>query len=265
VTSLQRFYRPILIRIYPIWTRLPDSVRMRGHQFLKHIGVRSQIAQMLAPAADGFMTPTPATPPAIASSMHRIAESGPTGDYYEFGLYRGYTFYQAQRAADAAGLRDMQFFGFDSFAGLPEITGIDTGLDFNQGDYAASRETVTHYLNKYRVDWQRTHLIEGFYEDLLQPALKEQYQMRPVAVALIDCDLYHSTVPVLQFLDSLLQDGSILLFDDWNCFNAADDRGERRAFTEFLDARPCWYAEPNLSFGWHGQSFIMRKRDDSQP
>ena len=34
-------------------------------------------------------------------------------------------------------------------------------------------------------------------------------------VTLIDCDLYKSTLSVLAFLEDLLQEGSMLLFDDW--------------------------------------------------
>ena len=85
--------------------------------------------------------------------------------------------------------------------------------------------------------------------------------MKPVMLALIDCDLYSSTVSVLDFLDNLLQDGSILMFDDWNCFGKSDERGERRAFREFLARHPIWRADPFVSFGWHGQSFVLSQVD----
>ncbi len=124
----------------------------------------------------------------------------------------------------------MRFFGFDSFAGLPRPEGIDaTTEEFHEGDYRCDRQQVAASLTTYGFDWSRAELIAGFFDDSLRPALVQQHSMRPVAVALIDCDLYSSTVPVLRFLAPQLQDGSILLFDDWNCFGASDAHGQRRA------------------------------------
>ena len=78
-------------------------------------------------------------------------------------------------------------------------------------------------------------------------------------MVLIDCDLYQSTVPVLAFLDDLLQEGSIVLFDDWYCFGDSDDRGEPRAFNEFLADHPQWTAESWIDFPVYGKAFVMRR------
>ena len=101
------------------------------------------------------------------------------------------------------------------------------------------------------------HLVEGWYEESLTPTLKSALDPSKVGVALVDCDLYQSTVPVLRFLASLLQEGSILLFDDWNCFDRSDQKGERRAFREFLIENPQLAAERWLTFGRRGQAFVM--------
>jgi O-methyltransferase len=249
--------------IYRHWRRLPNPVRQLIGTALDAFHLRTPLANLFVPNpnSNGFFTFCPQTPPAIYKSLQRVSEAGPAGDYYEFGLYRGYTFWYAQRSADLLGLKGMRFFGFDSFEGLPALKGPDVGGEFSQGDYAASREEVQRYLSKYGVDWSRTYLIEGYYEDSLNPQAKTKLRMKTASVVLIDCDLYHSTVPVLQFLDDLLQDGSILLFDDWNNFQGSDEKGERRAFHEFLGERPYWHAEPYISFGWHGQAFILRSRN----
>lgn len=54
----------------------------------------------------------------------------------------------------------------------------------------------------------------------------------------IDCDLYKSTVPVLDFVRGFLQVGTVIVFDDWNCYHARPDHGERRAWAEFVQANP---------------------------
>ena len=45
------------------------------------------------------------------------------GDYYEFGLFRGFTFLTAYQTAESLGISNMQFHGFDSFEGLPDLEG----------------------------------------------------------------------------------------------------------------------------------------------
>ena len=58
------------------------------------------------------------------------------------------------------------------------------------------------------------------------------------AVIYIDCDLYSSTVPILEFCKPFLQLGTIIVFDDWFCFHGLNNKGERLAFSEFRSANP---------------------------
>ncbi|HEX8098457.1 MAG TPA: TylF/MycF/NovP-related O-methyltransferase [Pyrinomonadaceae bacterium] len=248
--------------IYRVWSGLPRSVRRPISTVFDHLNLRSRLlGYMGLGRRDGFITMTPETPPAIYECLKRTAEAGPAGDYYEFGMFRGYSFWYAQASARRLRLDRMRFFGFDSFQGLPEPEG-DESVEFARGDYACGRAEVEGYLNKYGVDWSRTTLVEGFYNESLKPELKAERGMRPAAVVLIDCDLYTSTRDVLAFIDDLLQDGTVLMFDDWNCFSGSDEAGERKAFREYLASRPQWRAEEYISFGWHGQAFVLRAAQD---
>jgi O-methyltransferase len=208
----------------------------------------------------GFFALSNGGPAALDTVMARIAAHGPVGDYYEFGLYRGYTFWYAQRAADRAGVRDMRFLGFDSFAGLPDVRGEDkkAGI-FIPGDYLCEREDVERQITAHGFDWSRAALIEGFFDESLTPATKQEHGAGRAALVMVDCDLYQSTVPVLAFLADLLQDGTVVLFDDWYCFGGEGDRGEPRAFREFLEAHPDWQAEWLMDFPTYGKVFVMRR------
>jgi hypothetical protein len=75
---------------------------------------------------------------------------------------------------------------------------------------------------------------------------------------MIDCDLYSSTVEVLNFLGELIGERTVLIMDDWNCFGADDDRGQRRAMREFLETQPHLRLEPLVSYGPNSQSFVVR-------
>jgi O-methyltransferase len=209
----------------------------------------------------GFDAATKTTVEGIEKAFAHAQEQGALedGDYYEFGLFKGYSFWAAQKAADARGAHSMRFFGFDSFAGLPDVSGPDkteTG-DFYKGQYACAYDAVRDALDNAGVDWDRTVLIPGYFSESLTPELRDKHGMRDVAIALIDCDLYASTADVLRFVDPLIRDRSILIFDDWNCFDGDNDKGQRRAFREYLARRADLKAEPLYAYGSWGQAFSM--------
>ena len=210
-----------------------------------------------------FDTANPDVIPALQKSLEQLKEFGlaTEGNYCEFGVFKGYAFWQAQQTATRLGFDQMRFFGFDSFEGLPALTPLDQTQhnEFYQGQYRCSKQQVEKYLNQHGVDWEKTVLIEGFFSSSLTQRTKEQYGLHKVALALIDCDLYASTVEVLRFLNDMITTGTILIFDDWNCFNQDDNRGQRRAFREFLASHPVWEARPLFSYGLYGQVFVMQR------
>jgi len=256
--------------VYRVWSSTPRPIRSAAKAAVGALLSQPLLQKIAchAPSSDEFMGAAPDNVPAVAQSLALASSQNLAGDYYEFGLWRGYSFWHAQQSARELGLSRMRFWGFDSFAGLQEAEGTEApppGHDATRGGvkkgaFSCSKDQVIANLTEYGVDWSQTTLIEGWYDQSLTPALKQSLGLKPVAVALIDCDLYVSTVPVLAFLADLLQEGSILLFDDWNLFDASDAMGERKAFREFLEAHPDWEAETYIKFGWHGQAFIMHPR-----
>ena len=173
------------------------------------------------------------------------------GDYYEFGIYKGYCLWYAGTIARKHGLR-MRFFGFDSFAGIPKPTGIDANGDFYEGQFACSLSSVRHNLVSHGADMSSITLVKGYFNHSLVRAAYTKYKLKKIAIALIDCDLYSSTNSVLEFVKPLLQKHTILLFDDWNSFDADENRGQRRSLREFLERNPTIKLEKGYTFGWHG-------------
>ena len=239
------------------------SPRLLTAKLLRALGVNKIAHRAYYKYVHGFNTANKFVLPAIERCFQELVESGSpvSGDYMEFGLFKGYSFWYVQQVARRLNLHSMRFFGFDSFAGLPEPRGVDVTPDehFYEGQFNCSRATVERNLDAEGVDWDRTFLIEGFFSDSLTLELRRKYSMKRVALALIDCDLYESTAHVLNFLKPMLDDGTILLFDDWNAFDASDAKGQRRALREFLGAGP-WGAEPLFAYGHYGQVFVMRRK-----
>jgi hypothetical protein len=209
-----------------------------------------------------FRICSPATAPELAHCLFELHRDGllDGGSYYEFGIFRGYALWFVQDMVRRLGVSDFHCHGFDSFQGLPATSGIgDDGAPWSAGDYAVPKWQVEQYLREFNGDFSRISLHEGFFSDELFASLKEKVSFGRAPLVLVDCDLYASTVPVLKFVRDYLADGSIMLFDDYNCFNAADDRGQRRALREFLGENPNIRVEPLRTFGRYGQGFRIRR------
>jgi len=182
-------------------------------------------------------------------------------DVLEFGIFRGFNVWFTQAYCRAKGISDLRWFGFDSFFGLPEIAGPDASGAFKEGEFSAYREDVEYYFNRFGVDWSRTVLVDGFFSDTLNENTRARHQVRNCALAIVDCDLYSSTVEVLNFLEGLLAPSAVLYFDDWDDFRSTD-QGEPRAFKEFADRTGSQFSVVELELPpgiTKGKAFNLRR------
>lgn len=194
-------------------------------------------------------------------AMDFAVQSRLEGDYLEFGVNRGGSFVSAYHFAKRSKMESIRFYAFDSFQGLPEITGIDAeGFShFREGTFACDIEEFRRILSKKKVDLERVSLIPGWYDEVLNEETKKKLPIKTAAIIWIDCDLYESTVPVLNFITDYVQDGTVLIFDDWFCFRGDPNRGERKAFKEWLDKNPSIKVSEFRKFDWGGNSFIIHR------
>lgn len=175
------------------------------------------------------------------------------GYYMEFGSHEANTMRMAWRAFGS--LFDWDFIAFDSFQGLPDIAPIDRQKIWGKGRLETAEEEFLRLCRKAGMTSDRLRTVKGFYDDSLTPELQQQLLPKKAAVVYVDCDLYKSTIPVLKFVKPFLQPGTIIVFDDWNCFLGDPERGERRAWREFCEANPELRFEPFVQTGMQA-SFI---------
>ena len=77
----------------------------------------------------------------------------------------------------------------------------------------------------------RISTVKGFFEKSLENFSFPKNSK--IALVYIDCDYYTSTKTVLNFLTDYLSHGMIIAFDDWDCYFADNQRGQRLAFQEW--------------------------------
>lgn len=173
-------------------------------------------------------------------AIDTLAGNGLTGDYYEFGVFRGRSFtlcheYLRERL-DAAQFSAMRFAAFDSFEGLPATNDPTAPPQYHKGAYAAPRDVFEAACQRAHISSAQLVIIPGFYEESLA---RRDTQTRlinsRVALCYIDCDIYESAVPVLRFIKPRLQTGSLIVFDDWHRHHATERYGLRRAVKEWQE------------------------------
>lgn len=158
------------------------------------------------------------------------------GDYFEFGCHSGYGLSIFHSAIASQKINKMRFFAFDSFEGFPTITETDNYHAYKKGMLAYAYEEFQQVLKVNKMN--DVIPIKGFFEDVLTDELKGRYEMNHAAIVFIDCDLYASTKVVLEFIKSMLQTGTIVIFDDYWIFRGDENRGEQKALSEFQQKYP---------------------------
>ncbi len=195
---------------------------------------------------------------------------GIPGDIVEFGVFTGRSLALLAQghAFDSKGMT-RRIVGFDSFDGLPASaeeharwregacrTGGAEWHPFVRPGARVTPEIVMRLFAACALPAPELHV--GLFDESVPPVVPSRYPA--IAVAHIDCDLYESTRSALEAIAPALQDGTMLLFDDWFHYRGHPCRGESRAFDEFLDAHREWHGVHYRSYGTFCNAFILSRR-----
>lgn len=208
------------------------------------------------------------------------------GDYLEFGVFNGSSFIKAFKTVkqvyeeryteyiDAAGLysaeykaevnriwNNMRFFAFDSFQGLPSLNDLDNESKiFSKGKFSFSLEDFKINLENNSVDMNKVEIVPGWFEETCCQETIDRRDMKHASIVYVDCDLYESAKTVLNFIEPLMVDGTVLIFDDWYCFRGNPNLGEQCAFREWSQVLDNWtFTEYQKEGAWRN-SFIANKK-----
>jgi predicted O-methyltransferase YrrM len=210
---------------------------------------------------------------ALTSHTHFLHQENIDGDIAEFGTGYGTTaVFLAAAMADASlapvapwaasqATQVRQLHLFDSFQGLPSITHpLDIAAGWKEGLFRdKSAPELRRMVEKYLAG-DRIVVHAGWFKDTLTsiPANKK------FSLLHIDCDIYESTIEVLDFLFAgrHLSNGCAVFFDDWNCGGASPALGERRAWREIVEKYRVDYSDSG-DYGTYGHKFLVHVNDST--
>jgi len=198
---------------------------------------------------------------AIKKAMFMNYHDNTLGDYLEFGVFTGSSFNFAMkinRKMEKIFERkiDTQFIGFDSFDGFGEIKPIDENPSFKNIFFKVDKKKVFKNINKNSKN-QRYKLIEGFYHQTIKDKNPNDYGIDKSRLIMIDCDLKESTSIALNFAKQSLQEGTIIIFDDFNFYKGNKNKGEFGAFEDFKNQNPNIKFRKIFDYGYSGRAFIV--------
>ena len=200
---------------------------------------------------------------AIKKSMFMIYHDETRGIYLEFGVFTGNSFNFAmkinmkmEKLFDKK--MDIEFVGFDSFSGFKEIKKEDENPTFKSQFFKVDEKKVLRNIKK-NSNGQRYRLIKGFYKDTIKEKTPKDLDIEKSSIILIDCDLKDSTLLALNFCKSTFQEGTIIIFDDFNYFQGNELKGEYGAFEDFKKNNPGILFRRIFDYGYSGRAFIVSK------
>jgi hypothetical protein len=176
-------------------------------------------------------------------------DSGVPGDFLEAGVWRGGCCILMRAVLEARNCRDRRVWLADSFTGLPSSERAedrDYAMDSSRLPVlAVSEEEVRRNFERFDLLDDQLRFLPGWFEETLPGS-----DTGPLALLRVDCDLYASTLTVLDSLYSRVSPGGWVVIDDYGilppCKQAVDEFRARHGITAALeridDHAVCWRA-----------------------
>ena len=199
---------------------------------------------------------------AIKKSLYITAHDQTYGSYLEFGVFTGSSFNFAMKANKKIdklfGKSNCEFVGFDSFDGFGEIKKDDENPRFRDNIFSVNEKKVLDNIHKSAKD-QKMRIVKGFYKDTIKNKTTIDFNIGKARVVMIDCDLKESAHLALEFIRPSIQEGTIILFDDFVFFKGNKSKGEYGAFSDFKKKYPEILFRRAYDYGYGSRAFIAHK------
>jgi hypothetical protein len=156
-----------------------------------------------------------------------IQEINPTRKLIlEFGVHGGNSIRMLRNMLDPS----FDVWGFDTFTGLPEDW---SGTDLKKGMFDMGGNPP-----EIDIDHGEVTFFVGLFSDTLPELVRAgAFDEHRIGLIHVDCDMYSSTVDILRNIGHLIQEGTVIVFDEWIYnFDPKCDDHEQKAFKEWAEA-----------------------------
>ena len=199
---------------------------------------------------------------AIKKAMYITAVYQTYGSYMELGVFTGSSFNFAMKINKQIekifGKANCEFIGFDSFQGFGKINEDDRHHFYKDETFSVNVEKVLKNIKK-SAKGQQMRIIKGFFNETIKDKTTQDLNIDKARVVLIDCDLKESTRLALEFIRPSIQEGTIILFDDYIWFKGSKKIGEYSAFNDFKNKYPEILFRKAFDYGYGSKAFIAYK------
>ncbi len=199
---------------------------------------------------------------AIKKAMYITAHDLTEGSYLEFGVFTGSSFNFAMKVNKKIDKifekTNCEFIGFDSFKGFGKVNEDDKNPSFTSETFSVDEEKVLRNIEKC-AKGQKYKIIKGFFEDTIKNKTAKDLKIDKIKIVMMDCDLKEPTKLALEFIKSSIQEGTIILFDDYAFFKGSKDKGEYGAFADFRKKYPQILFRRIFDYGYGSRAFIVHK------
>jgi hypothetical protein len=201
----------------------------------------------------------------ISAVQGHVAEFGTSSGRTALTLAKAMADYGDRYGASdvAHGIGERRLYLFDSFEGFPAANHPADIAAPHVASGAWGPGVAKDAPPSLLMEMCRTHLPAlridirvGWYKDTM-PQLDSSIRF---AMVHIDCDLYESTLDVLDRLFTLdaFSDGCAIYFDDWYCNRGSQEFGEQRAWRECVAKHRPRYTDWG-AYATVGRRFILHR------
>jgi len=131
---------------------------------------------------------------------------------------------------------------------------------FKNRTFKVNKKKVIKNIEKNSQN-QNFRLVEGFYQQTIENKNTNDYGISKSRIIMIDCDLKESTTLALNFAKPSLQEGTIIIFDDFSFYKGNRNKGEYGAFEDFKKQNLDIKFRRLFDYGICGRAFIVANLD----
>lgn len=227
-------------------------------RLLKHFSFFQNLASSLIASVSPVIEHNIGKYTAIKKAFYLTALENLDGDYLEFGVFTGSAMVfstkinKKMKWINKSGTR---FFGFDSFQGFGDVGTTEKHPFYRDDIFGVNFEKVKKNILR-QSKGSDVQLIKGFFSDTLDHKHPQEYGIKKARIIFIDCDLKSPALSALNFCSQIIQEGTILIMDDYFSYKGNAELGISGAFSEFCKQNPEISWRNLYHYGYLGEAYI---------